>query len=309
MQAGYDDLFDAWFRLFERKWIMMRLNFLKGLLAVAVLTLSLNFGASVTAQERPLNLRVVQSGHSLTDVIMEPLRLLVASEGTRGATIDKSTIPGSPMDFRWENADRSSGTDARYNIDRYDTLVLTERVSLSGTMRWHNSKNQALNWFTHAWENGNGSEGAETVLYATWVNTNSGPDFENPYKDPDGHIPFRERLPREMAGWEEIQDYVNANRPAGAPPMKMIPGPLLMAGIYDDIAAGRAPGFTDISDLFHDTIHLNEVGGYYIALAHYAVIYGRDPRGLQNIGGVTPEQAVYMQNLVWRILSEQPTPS
>ncbi|MDX8353095.1 hypothetical protein [Cognatiyoonia sp. IB215182] len=279
------------------------------LFAITALAASLNMATSVTAQERPLTLRVVQSGHSLTDVILGPLRQIVASEGARGAVIDKSTIPGSGMDFRWEHSNDSIQTDARYNIDRYEMLVLTERVSLSGTMRWHNSTGEALNWFTHAWENGNGGEGAETVLYATWVNTNSGPDFRNPYKDPDGHIPFRERLPREMAGWEEIQDYVNANRPAGAPPMKMIPGPLLMAAIYDDIAAGRAPGFTDISDLFQDTIHLNEVGGYFIALAHYAVIYDRDPRGLQNIGSVTPEQAVYMQDLVWRILSEQTTPS
>lgn len=282
----------------------MALKNFRMIAAFAALASLLQMASFVHAQEKPLTQRVVQSGHSLTDGIMEPLRLLVASAGNRNATIDKSTIPGSPMDFRWEHSNDSIQTDARFNISRYTTLVLTERVSLSGTMRWHNSTGEALRWFTHAWTEGNEGQGAETVLYATWVNTDSGPDFANPYKDPDGHIPFRERLPREMAGWEEIQAYVNANRPTGSPPMRMIPGPRLMAAIYDEIAAGRAPGLTDISDLFLDTIHLNEIGAYYISLAHFAVIYNRDPRGLQNTGGVTPEQAIWMQDLVWRVLSE-----
>lgn len=260
--------------------------------------------ASIHAQERPLTQRVVQSGHSLTDNILPALRSMVESVGGRGATIDKSTIPGSPMEHRWNQTETSIQTDARYNIDRYDTLVLTERVPLSNTMRWHNSTTVALSWFVNAWSQGNDGKGAETILYATWVEIDSGPTFENPYNDSDGHIPFRERLPREMVGWQEILDYVNTNRPENSPPMRMIPGPRLMAAIYDEIEAGRAPGLTSIKDLFSDNIHLNDVGSYYIALAHFAVIYGRDPRGLQNQVGVTPELATWMQDLVVKVLSE-----
>ncbi len=270
-------------------------------LASAVFFLSVSIA---NAQERPLTQRVVQSGHSLTDSIIYPLRLMVQNAGVRNATIDNSSLPGSPMDYRWDHAERSVQTDARFNIDRYDTLVLTERVALSGTMPWHNSTTVALRWFNHAWTHGNDGKGAETILYATWVSVDSGPLYENPWKDADGHIPFRERLPREMADWQEIQDYVNANRPSDAPPMRMIPGPRLMAAIYDEIEAGRAPGLTHISDLFIDDIHLNDIGSYYIALAHFAVIYNRDPRGLQNQTGVTPALAIWMQDLVVKVLSE-----
>lgn len=256
------------------------------------------------AQERPLTQRVIQSGHSLTDGILVPLHRLVQHAGNPAAVIDKSTIPGSPMEVRWTNAPGWGQPDARHDIARYDTLVLTERVSLSNTMPYHNSLEQALLWFENAWTNGNDGNGAETILYATWVDIMSGPDFENPHKDPEGKIPFRERLDLEMARWEAMRAYVNENRPAGAPEMRMIPGPLLMAAIYDEIEAGNAPGLNDISDLFDDTIHVNALGGYYIALAHFAVIYGRDPRGLQNLDGVTPQQARFMQDLVWKVLSE-----
>jgi hypothetical protein len=275
-----------------------RIRVLASSFAVAVLMI---WPAGVQAQERPLTQRVIQSGHSLTDGIFDPLREMVKFAGYRNVVIDKSTIPGSPMDWRWNN---KTQPDARHDISAYDTLVLTERVPLSGTMPWHNSPEQALLWFSNAWTNGNQGRGAETILYATWVDVPSGPDFDNSESDTEDHIPFRERLPLEMARWETIQSYVNENRPARSPPMRMIPGPTLMAAIYDAIAAGNAPGLTNISDLFTDDIHLNDLGNYYIALAHFAVIYGRDPRGMQNLSGVTPDQARFMQDLVWRVLSE-----
>jgi hypothetical protein len=266
------------------------------------------FGQKALADPLPLTTKMVQSGHSLTDPVSTPLKAMVLAAGNRWAVIDKSTIPGSPMDYRWKTAPGYGAPDARKDIGDYELLVITERVSLSGTLRWHNSPDEALRWFTHAWTEGNGGKGAETILYATWVDIKSGPDAENRYKDPDGNIPFRERLPREMGMWEQIQDHVNANRPEGSPPMRMIPGPLLMAALYDAIEAGEAPGFTDISDLFLDTIHVNDLGAYFIALAHFAVIYERDPRGLPNGLGMPTspkrEQAEWMQELVWKVVTE-----
>ena len=89
--------------------------------------------------------------------------------------------------------------------------------------------------------------------------------------------------------------------------MRLIPGALIFAEVYDAIAAGTAPGLGDISDLFADHIHLNDTGAYLIALSHFAVIYGRDPRGLpSNIGRrspPSPETAAWMQDLVWRIVT------
>jgi hypothetical protein len=103
---------------------------------------------------------------------------------------------------------------------------------------------------------------------------------------------------------------VNANRPAGSPRMRVIPGPKIMAAVYDAIAAGTAPGLKRMQDLFEDTIHPNAMGAYLIALAHYAVIYGRDPRALPNLRGEpgwpTAEQADWMKALIWDVLRAYP---
>ncbi len=280
-----------------------------GFLLASCLVLPAQIAASADAlKERPLSTSVIQSGHSLTDPILEPLRQLVRKSGLYGAVIDQSTIPGSPMSWRWNNAPQYGQPDAKGDIGNYELLVLTEGVSMSLTLTSHNSDDFALRFFENAWKNGNNGAGAETILYASWVHITSGPDFENPYQDPEGKIPFRERLPLEMARWKEVQDHVNANRPAGSPEMQMIPGPLIMAQAYDDIAEGLVPGLSDISDLFLDDIHVNDKGSYLMALAHYMVIYGKDPRGLPvNIGQAaspTRQQAVWMQNLVWSVVSD-----
>lgn len=254
--------------------------------------------------ERPLKTRVIQSGHSLTDPIPELLRQMVRASGVYGAVVDRSTIPGSPIEIRW-NSQPGDMPDARADIGKYDLLVLTEGAPIAGIRRDHRSDEFALRWFKHAWTEGGP---AETILYATWVEHNSGPGSPHDGTSPDGEIPFRERMPIEMAQWEGIRTHVNANRPEGSPPMQMIPGPVIMAALYDEIEAGTAPGFQHISDVFADEIHLNDKGNYLIALAHFMVIYGRDPRGLpHNLGEnrvLTPEQAVWMQELVWRVVNE-----
>lgn len=275
------------------------------LCVVQLLTILVSFEAM--ANSPPLNLRVIQSGHSLTDHIIYPLHLMVRASGGKGDTIAKSTIPGSPMDVRWNDPPGYDQPDARHDIVDYDMLVLTERVSVNVTIEWHNSLEQALTWFNHAWTEGNDGDGAETILYATWVGIDSGPAAANPHLDPQGLVPFRERMDLEMDGWQSILDHVNANRVAGSPPMRMIPGPLLMAELYDAIERGEVPSISDISDVFSDDIHLNELGAYYIALAHYTVIFDRDPRGLPNRLGLptspSRELATWMQDTVWRVVS------
>lgn len=246
---------------------------------------------------------VVQSGHSLTDDIMAPLAQMVRATHMRGGRLDAATLPGSPMDWRWSNP---TTPDIRQPsvLAQYDVLVLTERVPLSRTLPFHDSLGWAARWATHAWDSG----GLSTVLYASWVETDSGPGSENPYNDPDRGLTFRVRLPIEMAGWQAILDHMNASLPPEAPAVRMIPGPLIMAAAHDAITAGEAPGLSDIGDLFKDDIHLNPMGAYLIALAHYAVIYEADPRGLPHgvpsRGGPNAAQATWMQDLVWRVLTD-----
>lgn len=285
-----------------------RRSVLSGLACLPVLVGS---SRANTGTERSLNLRVIMSGHSLTDGIPDPLVAIVETVGgasSKGMKIDADTVPGSPIQHRWENRDH--GPDSRMEIGNYEILVLTERVPVRSTMTAHHTKDLALEWFDLAWTKGNGGRGAETVLYASWITITSGPGNKDEYDSEELIIPFRERLELEMGSWQEIVDHVNLNRISGSPPMRAIPGPMIMAAVYDAIAAGTAPGLKTMADLFIDNIHVNDLGAFLIALAHFAVIYGRDPRSIPDLRGEARwprgEQAAWMKQLVWDVVRAYP---
>jgi hypothetical protein len=250
-----------------------RRTILAGLAALPALP---NLASAQT--ERSLRQRVALSGHSLTDAVEWPLKAMVQAVGgpPDGESIDRSTTPGSTMKYRWQ-PDSPMDIDAKLGMAKYDTLVLTERVPVRSAIMWEETEKYALLWFEHAWKNGNGGRGAETILYASWIGVSSGPGNEDPNDMPDE---------------------------------RQIPWPLIFAAIYDAMVAGTAPGITALSDLFEDDIHPNRKGAYPIALAHFAVIYGRDPRSIPIMRGEegwpSREQQEWMQTVVWDVLSAFP---
>jgi hypothetical protein len=115
--------------------------------------------------------------------------------------------------------------------------------------------------------------------------------------------------------FERMQDYANANRPNGAPPVYIIPGHKMMAQLYDDIQAGIVPGITNINQFFSDNIHTNELGAYAISMIHYASIFNKSPVGLpHNLlpnapqGTLIPSPALaeYLQKMIWKVVSNYP---
>lgn len=259
----------------------------------------------------PLTVRQIHSGHSLTDTYMGqpwPGRLVLATgirAGTRPQdTIAKSTIPGSPLHWRWDNP--TDAPDARRDISRFDLLVTTEAVPLIAdeAIFAERTLSDLDRWVAHAQAEGKGGQGAEVMLYSTWVSwsyPNGAPDW-----DKEAHIPFRERLEIEGARWERMQDHANANRPEGMRPVYMIPGHRLMMRLYDDIAAGKAPGLSSIGDIFADDIHLNHIGSYAVSALVYSVIYQRNPRELPDYlteedRVMSPALARYLKAVAWDV--------
>jgi hypothetical protein len=95
-----------------------------------------------------------------------------------------------------------------------------------------------------------------------------------------------------------------------------------MAAVVRRIEAGDVPGLSRREDLFArgtdgkvDTIHLNDIGNYVVALTHYATLYHRSPLGLPhglNRGDGTlmmpldPRAARIIQEVVWDVVTGYP---
>lgn len=266
----------------------------------------------------PFDVKQIHSGHSLTDPLFgQPwpgqfVNLLTLLRGTWAEdNVGKSTVPGSSLNWRWHNP-VEYGPDARLDISDWELLSITERVPLAydggNSQPWYldliQEQREYLSLFVNnAWQHGNRGQGASTLLWTTWTNID----------DSDG--PWRDMLDIQGEAFERMQDYANSNKSEDAPPVYIIPGHKMMARIYDDIALGRVPDITDISQLFSDNIHTNSLGDYAIALIHYACIFNKSPEGLpHDLMPNAPEYfkkpslalAHYLQSMIWEVVTSYP---
>jgi|GEM_PF-327014 len=259
----------------------------------------------------PIDVKQIHSGHSLTDPLFHPwpglyVDLVTLEMGSwAGDLIGKSTVPGSTMQYRWENPPGFGAPDARHDIDDWELLSITERVPLyyegGNSQEWYleglAAQRQHFSLFVNnAWNNGNGGNGAPTLLWTTWTNIDNS----------DG--PWRSMLDILGTEWEYLQDYANENKPAGATHVYIIPGHKMMAWLYDDIQLGVVPGITQLSQFFSDNIHVNDLGAYAVAMIHYACIYNTSPVGLPavlnaNSTPPSPALALYLQTMIWDVVT------
>lgn len=220
------------------------------------------------------------------------------------AEVHYQIINGAPLESAWKDSRKAEGEDGRALLRKtpVDVLVLTERVPLDPTLRWHDPARYAGRWVDLAVK---ANPQTQTYLYETWHNIDSGTGREIPWDD-KGHLPWRERLDLDLPVWEAIVDDVNRPRAGKAPPMRLIPAGQGMARLYDALAEGTVPGATRIQDFFSDDIHPNDLGMYYVAMIHYATITGQPaeglPRRLTDAHGGTfqtpsPELAAMLQRL------------
>jgi hypothetical protein len=179
----------------------------------------------------------------------------------------------------------------------YPVVVLTEMVELRDAIRWHDSGHYLAQWAARARA---ANPDVRLYLYETWHRLD----------DPAG---WEARVAADLPALWEAEVLRPAVALAGV--IHVIPGGQVMAAMVAEAEAGRLPGIAGRQDFFSDDIHLTDLGAYAIALAHYAVIYGRSPVGLPHQvagadgtakGAPSPEAARAMQEVVWRVVTGYP---
>ncbi|NBE06551.1 hypothetical protein [Paragemmobacter ruber] len=265
------------------------------------------FATPLPAPEEPI--RVFHIGHSLVNRDMPAMLAQLAGEGHGyesqlgwGATL-KSHWGDEPVNgFEAENA-HPRYRDAREAVASgdYDAVVLTEMVEIRDALRYFDSA-RYLRQFTEAALAARPD--TRVYLYETW----------HPLDDPDGWLDRIDAdLPRYWEG--------GILRPAlyGLPEgtrIHLIPaGQALAAFVREVEARGGVGNIRSRTDLFSDQIHLNDMGNYFVALVHYAVLYGSSPEGLPHdllladgspATAPDPEAARLMQDVVWRVVRSLP---
>lgn len=262
-------------------------------------------------------LAVYHIGHSLVGRDMPAMLEQLAGAGHDhrsqlgwGASLKSHWDPDEPINgFEEENA-HPRFQDARQALGsaRFDALVLTEMVEIKDAIKHFDSPNYLREWTRFARQ---ARPDIRVYLYETWHRLD----------DPQGWL---DRLDGDLARhWEgELLARALAHGDTGGP-IHVIPAGQVMARFVRHLeSAGGMPGLKSREDLFRfekdgsrDSIHLNDIGHYLVALTHYAVLYHRSPVGLPHrllradgsaADAPSDEVALKMQETAWEVVKRYP---
>lgn len=272
------------------------------------------FSNTVNAQ----NINAFYIGHSLSDGVIDMVHSLANNYRSGSFNFRYQSIPGSPLRWNWQAKDRNDYTlvnhfySAFYNstyglpAGNYNVLVLTESVPrhisiIDDTYQYADS------FYSYAVRH---NPGIKIYLYEVWHCILSGTPNPCAYDVPASN--WRQRLINDYPMWKSVTDSLN-RKYKPAKPVCLIPAGQGLAALYDSIQAQVIPGISTINQLFSDDIHMNDIGRYFIACIHFAMIHGVSPEGLTNqltnMWGVpytapTPVQAAKFQQIAWRVVSQ-----
>ena len=264
--------------------------------------------------------RSIHSGHSLTDAYaygngwpgdLVRLRNSLMDPDDSGDTyVVRSTIPGSPMSWRWQNP---TDIDAREDIGNFDALMITEagpppRVTSEGMV---DTLDYLCRFTANTIENGAGNE---VILWSIWPALNGpGTSVENPIPSGDwAGYTFRTGLPEYENSFKYMADYATWKMHQLYPSLPedwrvwLIPGHKWMERVYDDIQLDLVPGITDIAQLFADDIHPEDRAAYGLSCFAFTSMYQVDLR--EQTGVYVPDgMATALRDYFWQIAWELAT--
>jgi hypothetical protein len=221
---------------------------------------------------------VLMVGHSLfaqdgPDMLQGALRA-----GTGWGDVSAQIINGAPLRYNWENAANAEGVNARTVLNAGGTthLILTEALPLENHVTWSQSHEYAASFAGLAFA---ANPDAKIYVQETWHDLKSGTGTPVAF-DEGADVPWRMRLDNDLPVWEGIVTAIADAHPDHAGQVALIPAGQAMGRLHDQIAQGKINGLRDISTLFADDIHLNDMGHYFVAMVQYATLTGLDPLGL-----------------------------
>jgi hypothetical protein len=266
------------------------------------------------------HVRAFYSGHSLSQGVPEIVEQIARSLGhrlnfevqvlsysllrqrTKGEDPSASEWPG----YRAGHNRKGAGLDVAEELRRpqrlapgvkYDVLVVTERHELPAVARKERTAFYLADMAKHLLA---GNLDAEVLFYHTWLHI-----------DPDAPWPWIDYERAVSPMWECVASRANLDLPSrgDGPRVRVLPGGSALAELVAALWDGKVPGVVASAPgarvrlLFSDSVHMSDVGRYYIALVHYAVLFGRSPEGAAIPRSVSLETGRFMQTLAWHYVS------
>ncbi|MBZ4395863.1 MULTISPECIES: hypothetical protein [unclassified Myxococcus] len=260
--------------------------------------------------------RVFFSGHSLLDNPMPDHFADIAASKGKDSKWNQQNVIGSPIRVRtWGNGSwegyrsgknrEGSGMDVVQELlsprtlgtgEKYDTLLITERHDLLGTIEWENTIGYLRHFHDRLIA---GNPRAVTYFYHTWLDI----DKANPSR----WIAYEKNA---QVAWECVSSKVNLTLQAEgrADRVRALPGGAALVDLVERVIAGEVPGITGTTSqrlnvLFSDNVHLTNLGAYFMAAVHHASVFRSSPEGAAGPAGANAATVQALQRIAWNFVS------
>lgn len=262
------------------------------------------------------------SGHSLLDNPLPDDVEQIAKSLGQNTAYEQQNIPGSPIRVRTRGMDPNARDWAGYrqgknrqqsNKDvlaelaqprtvpkpyRYDTLVITERHDLLGSLIWEDTMRYLRHFHDRLID---ANPAATTWFYQPWLGV---PDKGNPQSWID-----YERASAPV--WQCVTTRINRSLEAEGRPdrLRALATNLALAELVERATQRHLEGISQpnvrqtMNRIFSDEVHLTRLGVYYMALVTYANVFQRSPMGAWAPPQLSSSQAATLQYLAWEITS------
>ncbi|WAS94998.1 hypothetical protein [Nannocystis punicea] len=263
--------------------------------------------------------RVFISGHSLTDNPLADYMLEVAAGLGVDLEYNQQIGIGSPIRVRtlgdsWDNLDwpgyrtgknrEGSDMDVIAELaapqtlgpgELYDTLVITERHDILGTIQWEDTAGLLRHYHDRLID---GNPAGQTLLYHSWLDIDKAA--------PEAWITHEKNA---LVAWECVAAKVNHTLEAEGRPDRLATLPvgaalvrLVEAALADEVAGIGGAVNEKMDQIFSDDVHLTPLGAYYAALVTHAAVFRSSPVGAPVPQGVPAEPVADLQQLAWEFV-------
>lgn len=260
--------------------------------------------------------RVFFSGHSLLDNPMPDYFAGIATSRGKDFNWNQQNVIGSPLRVRtWGNGGWAGYRQGKNRVgsnmnvvqellspqtlgpgERYDTLLITERHDLLGTIEWENTVGYLRHFHDRLIA---GNPQAVTYFYHTWLDI----DKANPAR----WIAYEKNA---RVAWECVSSKVNHTLQSDgrADRVVALPGSTALVDLVERVIANEVPGITGTTSqrlnvLFSDNVHLTSLGAYYMAAVHHASVFRTSPEGAPGPAGANASTVQSLQRIAWNFVS------
>lgn len=263
--------------------------------------------------------RIFLSGHSLTDDPLADFVLEIAGSLGNDFNYNQQIGIGSPIRVRtlgnsWDNLDwpgyrtgkNRDGVDMDIIAELeapqtlgpgelYDTLVITERHDILGTIQWEDTAGLLRHYHDRLID---GNPAGHTLFYHSWLDIDKAA--------PQQWIDHEKGA---LFAWECVASKINlvladegrsdrlATLPVGAALVDLVERVLA-----DEVAGIGGTTPEKMNAIFNDNVHLTPLGVYYAALVTYAAVFRSSPVGAAVPQGVDPGPAGELQSIAWEFV-------